>query len=323
MTGSVSMRLVRYWIEVGGVGSGSKVVVKSRGSIGPKAKKGSGKEEPKRLAPKPDVLRELYLLSGNNCAMPDCDGLIIDSRGVVLGHVCHIEAAMPDGARFNSSMTNEQRRAGANLVLMCGGHHAQIDSKQYEKDYDLERVRKIKRDHEARFKGIGNSLRQSFRSVYSDATDRLNPTGSGLCKRFEQILPDCVVDEDDAKTRAIQLGEYVERMRKVPEPERDFMLVVIRRAAKLDGANSLLVHVDDVKNALGVPVTRMKSLGKAMERHGVGDIDHYSTNGEDEPHVCVHDPSDYVTWFDIVRFCEKSGAALEDFVIRLKFGLLD
>lgn len=65
------------------------------------------------------------------------------------------------------------------------------------------------------------------------------------------------------------------------------------------------------------------SLGKAMERHGVGDIDHYSTNGEDEPHVFVRDPSDYVTWFDIVQFCDKSGEALEDFVIRLKFGLLD
>lgn len=293
------------------------------GAKGLKAKKRAGPEKAKRLAPKPEVLRELYLLSGNNCAMPDCDGLIIDSKGVVLGHVCHIEAAMPDGARFNANMTNEDRRAGANLVLMCSGHHAQIDSKQYEKEYDLEKVRRIKRDHEARFKGIGDSLRQSFRSAYSDATDRLNPTGSGLCKRLEQILPDCVVDEDDAKTRSMQLGEYAERMRKVPEQERDFMLAVIRRAAKLDGVNSILVHVDDVKNALSVPVTRMKSLGKAMERHGVGDIDYYSTNGEDEPHVFVRDPSEYVTWFDIVQFCDKSGEALEDFVIRLKFGLLD
>ena len=305
------------------MGLKSKVIVKARGSKGAKAKRGAGPKQPKRLAPKRDVLRELYLLSGNNCAMPDCDGLIIDSKGVVLGHVCHIEAAMPDGARFNGVMTNEQRRAGANLVLMCGGHHAQIDSKKYEKEYDLERVRRIKRDHEARFKGIGDSLRQSFRSVYSDATDRLNPTGSGLCKRLEQVLPDCVVDEDDANTRATQLSEYVERMRKVPEQERDFMLAVIRRAAKLDGPNSVLVHVDDVKNALGVPVTRMKKLGKAMERHRVGDIDLYSTNGEDEPHVWVCDPSEYVAWFDIVQFCDKSGTALEDFIIRLKFGLLD
>jgi hypothetical protein len=303
--------------------SKSNIAVKTRRSAEPKAKKGSGPEKPKRLTPKPEVLRELYLLSGNNCAMPNCDGLIIDSSGVVLGHICHIEAAMPDGARFNNNMTNEQRRAGTNLVLMCGGHHAQIDSKQYEKEYDLERVRKIKRDHEAHFRGIGDSLRQSFRSIYSDETDRLNPTGSGLCKRLEHVLPDCIVDDDDAKTRALQLVQYVERLRKVPEPDRDFMSVVIRRAAKLDIANSVLVHVDDVKNALGVPVTRMKSHGKAMERHGVGDIDLYSTNGEDEPHVYVRDPSEYVTWFDIVRFCDKSGAALEDFVIRLNFGLLD
>jgi hypothetical protein len=305
------------------VNSGSKIVVKAAGAKGLKAKKRAGPEKPKRLTPKPDVLRELYLLSGNNCAMPDCDSLIIDSRGVVLGHVCHIEAAMPDGARFNANMTNEDRRAGENLVLMCGGHHAQIDSKQYETKYNLEKVRKIKHDHEARFKGIGDSLRQSFHSAYSDATDRLNPTGSGLCKRLEQILPDCAVNEDDAKTRSKQLGEYVERMRKVPEQERDFMLGVIRRAVKLGSENSILVHVDDVKNALNVPVTRMDSLGKAMERHGVGDIDLCSTNRDDEPHVFVRDPSEYVTWFDIVEFCDKSGEVLEDFVILLKFGLLD
>ena len=88
----------------------------------------SGQEKPKRLTPTPEVLRQLYLLSGNNCAMADCDHLIIDGKGVVIGHVCHIEAALPDGARFNAQMTNEQRRAESNLVLMCGGHHKSIRS---------------------------------------------------------------------------------------------------------------------------------------------------------------------------------------------------
>lgn len=280
-------------------------------------------EKPKRLTPKPEVLRELYMLSGNNCAMPDCDGLIIDSKGVVIGHVCHIEAAMPDGARFNAAMTNEQRRAGSNLVLMCSGHHTQIDSKAHEKEYDLERVRRIKRDHEAQFKGVGNSLRQSFRSAYADTTDKLNPTGTGACGKLEAVLPDCVVEEEDAAKREKQLAAYVDRMSKVPERERDFMLAVIRRAAKLDATDSVLVHVDDVKNALNVPITRLKNLGEALERYGVGDIDLASTSRGDEYHVFIRDPSEFVAWFDIVRFCEKSGCALEDFVIRLKFGLLD
>jgi hypothetical protein len=64
-----------------------------------------------RLTPKPEVLRELYLLSGNNCAMPGCANSIIDSAGVVVGHICHIDAAMPDGARFIPDQTNEERHA--------------------------------------------------------------------------------------------------------------------------------------------------------------------------------------------------------------------
>ena len=59
------------------------------------AKPTGTKEKPKRLTPKPEVLRELYLLSGNQCAMPNCRNVIIDDKGTVIGQVCHIEAAMP------------------------------------------------------------------------------------------------------------------------------------------------------------------------------------------------------------------------------------
>jgi len=64
-------------------------------------------QKPKRLVPKPDVLRELYLLSGKNCAMPDCNNVIVDSKGVVIGQVCHIEAASPKGPRFNAKQSND------------------------------------------------------------------------------------------------------------------------------------------------------------------------------------------------------------------------
>jgi hypothetical protein len=37
----------------------------------------------------------------------------------------------------------------------------------------------------------------------------------------------------------------------------------------------------------------------------------------------ISEPSDYVTWADIVRFCENSQHDLDDFVLHLKFGLLD
>ena len=58
-------------------------------------------EAPKRLAPTSEVARELYLKSGNQCAFPGCEKVMINSEGTFIGQICHIEAAMPDGPRFN------------------------------------------------------------------------------------------------------------------------------------------------------------------------------------------------------------------------------
>jgi hypothetical protein len=111
----------------------------------------------------------------------------------------------------------------------------------------------------------------------------------------------------------------------VPQTERDFMLNVINRAIRLDrrSEGSILVHVDDIKSAFKIGATKIKNLGDALERYGVGDVDQYGVGDRDDYYVRVSEPSDYVTWRDINEFCIKSGAALQDFVVDLKFGLLD
>ena len=63
-------------------------------------------EVPVRLAPSSRVLRRIYSLSGNLCAFPECRQLMFDENGNFVGKVCHIEAAMPGGERFNSKMSN-------------------------------------------------------------------------------------------------------------------------------------------------------------------------------------------------------------------------
>lgn len=283
------------------------------------------KETPKRLTPKPEVLRELYLLSGNNCAMLNCKNVIIDSMGVVVGHICHIEATMPDGSRFNADMSNNDCRALSNLVLMCAGHHLQIDSKKYEAKWPVAAVRKLKADHEARFKGLDGSLEQRFQSEFVDSTTSLDPSEPKTYKRLEQLVPECKLAEKDAAKRAKQVKAFLKKARLVPQIERDFMLNVINRAIRLDRSSegSILVHVDDIRSAFGIGATKLKNLGDALARYGVGDVDLYGVCDRDEYHVRVSNPSDYVTWFDINEFCGKSGATLQDFVVDLKFGLLD
>ena len=280
---------------------------------------------PKRLKPKPEVLRELYLLSGNNCAIPDCNHVIIDHAGVAVGHVCHIEAAMPDGARFNKGQTNEERSALANLVLMCAGHHTQIDSKQHEKKWTVLKLRKIKADHEKKFKGLDNSLQQAFQNGYVDSTDSLSPTVATSFAEFERLLPESKLRASQESKRLKQISGFVKKLGNVPEDERKLMASIIRRAMKLNlHEGSVCVHVDDVKSVFGIGHSRIKSLCAALERHQVGSVDLAGTaKDEDEYHVILQEPSDYVTWAELVKFCEKSGRDLDDFMLRLNFGLLD
>ena len=133
-------------------------------------------EQPKRLAPTAETLRELYLLSGNRCAMPGCRHLLIDANGVVVGHICHIRGALPDGPRFDAVMSNEARRQVSNLLMLCAGHHKQIDSPQYRTKYDPATLERIKADHEAKFRGLADSLQAAFEHEYVNITDRLIPT---------------------------------------------------------------------------------------------------------------------------------------------------
>ncbi|WP_146164895.1 hypothetical protein [Desulfonatronum sp. SC1] len=109
-------------------------------------------EIPKRLAPKSDVLRRLYLLAGNQCAYPDCNHPIILQDGTYVGELCHIRAAESGGERFDETQTNEDRRSFENLLFLCHDHHVITNDVSL---YPPERMEEIKSKHESNFaKGI-------------------------------------------------------------------------------------------------------------------------------------------------------------------------
>jgi hypothetical protein len=117
------------------------------------------KEKVKRLQPKMDVLRELYLKSGNECAFPDCERKIISAAGEFIGQLCHIEAAEKGGQRFNENESNEQRRTFQNLLLMCYEHHVTTNDVDM---YDVPAMKRIKSDHESKFSNVLTKIQNSF-----------------------------------------------------------------------------------------------------------------------------------------------------------------
>src|ERR1700683_1271082 len=172
-------------------------------------------EQAKRLAPSLSTLRELFLKSGNLCAFPGCEKLMMNADGVFIGQVCHIEAAEKDGERFNSSMTNEQRRDVSNLMLMCYEHH------QVTNDVDrftVEILRGYKRDHESRFSRPDRAILERL----TDWTRLDEPSEAQNLKRFNQVIPSGLTEEE-LRGSAQLLNSLVTRLTVVPVDVRRFV----------------------------------------------------------------------------------------------------
>ena len=118
-------------------------------------------EPVKRLNPTYNTKRQLYILSGNECAFPNCPHKMLDEYNHFIREICHIEAAEVNGQRFNRKQTNEQRRHISNLVLMCPTHHTVTNNVI---QYPVNELKRIKADHEAkvREKKVTVDLPDSF-----------------------------------------------------------------------------------------------------------------------------------------------------------------
>ncbi len=128
----------------------------------------------KRLAPTSDTVRRLFLLSGNQCAFQGCNHSIITEDGTYVGELCHICAAEEGGERFDHKQTNEDRRQFDNLLLLCRDHHVVTNDVV---EYPVERMRKMKADHENRFTDGLASMMESAGIQITNSTISLSGEG--------------------------------------------------------------------------------------------------------------------------------------------------
>ena len=106
----------------------------------------------------------LAFRSGGICAFPECkkeltvDGEIADPA--VIGEAAHIAGENKGSARYDTSMTDEQRNHYSNLIYLCRDHHNQVDKQ--EEDFSVERLLKLKSEHEQR---ACQAIRDGFAEV--------------------------------------------------------------------------------------------------------------------------------------------------------------
>ncbi len=106
-----------------------------------------------------------------------------------MGEAAHIKAESPGGPRYDLSQTQEERRAYENLILLCGVHHKFVDDD--EEAYTVERLQKMKRDHEAKATQIDETEAEYVADllVAGDLNvTAINPTNSITAGVFNQTV---------------------------------------------------------------------------------------------------------------------------------------
>jgi hypothetical protein len=269
-------------------------------------------ETPKRLAPLPDTFRQLYLKSGNRCAFGGCDQALFTSTGAFVGEVCHIEAAGSEGERFNPNMTNEERRRYPNLILLCRIHHVETNDVV---TYTVERMQKIKSDHESIFSDVVGKMRMSV----VDHTTLSNPVLPRDMRKLDAFMKWKSTDEEDRENVA-SLAKVVQRLAKVPIPSRKLFLVIVNRATK--SVLGWQLSVEEMRQSTDLDDDDLRACISILDKHGF--ISEGWPDDFGQPMLQI-DASEqgWVMWPDLKAFCEGSGINLHDMLVDLEFSGLE
>jgi hypothetical protein len=104
--------------------------------------------------PTQGTLIKLFALSGNRCAFQNVDTgggceqeLARPDWPRTQGQAAHIRGEATTAARFDATMTNDDRRAYENIILLCPTHHHLVDYLEPQK-YTVDVLRDMKLRHE-------------------------------------------------------------------------------------------------------------------------------------------------------------------------------
>tara|TARA_B100001778_G_scaffold322379_1_gene314665 strand:+ start:65 stop:889 length:825 start_codon:yes stop_codon:yes gene_type:complete len=268
------------------------------------------KEKAKRLTPKQEVLRELYLKSGNICAFPDCDHPVMTTSGVYVANLCHIEAAEEGGPRFNKKQSNEDRRAYENLLLLCHRHHKETDNEDL---YPVARMRELKCKHEKKFERVLDSMANEIYDL-SKVHEPIPPTslsllvsGGFIDKKYQQEY------EEDIKA-------LIEKLEQISPATRRVYLLIVSRV----GLDFGKMHLAEFRHLISIEDK------DAVEHLGILDRLGIITDDEDqnfnERMLMVLGCIPTVDWsisLILREYCENKNHSLSDMLVELNFSSLN
>ncbi|MEJ5914719.1 hypothetical protein [Pseudokineococcus sp. 1T1Z-3] len=189
------------------------------------------------------TIKSLFALSGNQCAFPTCRSPIIDELGQVVAQIAHIVGVgEKNTARAGPTFSPEQLREPSNLLLLCYAHHKATND---ETTYPVERMLRMKEQHEQRFSALTASL---LATDYEDVTTATRFAAPGDIGALEaRDYPESVIGANDQHLLAA-----LQQLARVPIQLRSILATVIELGVDEDG---LAWRADDnlVRRTLGNP----------------------------------------------------------------------
>jgi hypothetical protein len=171
-----------------------------------------------RLSVKSDVLRALFARSGNRCAFPGCTAPLVNGNNQFVAQVCHIEAAEPGGERYNPTKSDEERRAYANLLILCYPHHVETDDVTC---YPVQALKEMKALHEQQFERNLFKIDESLLNKIVDEMDQYWFRVEELHRNH--IVPDLAI-EIDARARFVDLSDEARQVAQSIYSLQDILL---------------------------------------------------------------------------------------------------
>jgi hypothetical protein len=276
-----------------------------------------------RLVIKQETIKKLYLYSGNECAFPGCSARIIDDEGDVVAQLAHIEAAEEGGPRYNDSQSDEERRHFDNLLYLCYLHHKKTDGPTYT----VEKMKDMKRRHEARF---GDHAVRRMQEALQDLTELVSPEGSFSLGRLTQLEEYAFeVESLELRTTSEGVREFASQLSDIPLQHRSLLRILLEKGAPThDRPLNYEMPIHELEERIGMGYAELGPRLNLLERRGFVEIE---AEYNEFPMLQTRDQYASITYEDgrterfdtgiwelLVDFCRETGVPLTTFFNDLK-----
>jgi hypothetical protein len=165
--------------------------------------------------------------------------------------IAHIRGAKETGPRHDDRMTDAERKAFSNLVLLCHGHHVRVDGPKHRDEYTPEILLEWKSAREAEgqdaLAGLTRLTEDTLETILTDA----------FAAKQEQIMETLARLEVNDSEAADLLRDLMAELNQLRQYGA---FLDVDAAAKLYRASTMLADLD-----IGRSARTLSSMGSVLE----------------------------------------------------------